>query len=129
MAAKETVTVAGGASALSFFAGFNLDPDKGLMVLQWLSKEIGTVGFVLALGLGAALAIAVTTNWLFWNRMKEMTGECQAENNRQRDAWKAVVDGKDADNKEMATLLRDLLVQVTRLAERAGIGTAQTRSR
>lgn len=98
------------------------------MALKWLNESLGPVGFVSIICLGAGLAVAVTGNWLMWTRLKEKDQECQAETGRQRAAWKAVVDEKEADNREIAKAVTDLLVQVTRLTERAAVTNARTRS-
>lgn len=129
MAEGKTLTAAGGAGIVGVFAGFSIDPAKGLELLKWLSSEIGSVGFVAILCLGAGLAVSVIGNWLMWNRLKEKDHECHTETSRQREAWKAVVDSKEQDNREIARTVTDLLVQVTLLAERARITNAPTRSR
>jgi len=124
MSETKVVGAATGALGIGAVAGFSMDPAKGLELLKWLNTSLGPVGFVAAIG----AAVAVATNWFFWKRLKEKDQECQAEMDRQRAAWKAVVDGKEADNKEIAKTVTDLLVQVTLLAERARVTNAPTRS-
>jgi len=126
MAASKTATAATGALGVGALAGFTLDPDKGLELLKWLNTALGPVGFIATVCLGAGLAVAVYGDWLMWQRLKEKDDECRAETGRQREAWKSVVDSEEADNREIARAVTDLLVQVTRLTERAGIG--RTRS-
>lgn len=72
---------------------------------------------------GVVLLITNATSWyglwLMWKRLQEKDAECRSEIDSQRQAWKSVVDGKDKDNKELAETVENLLVQVTRLVERA----------
>lgn len=124
-----TVTAAAGTGAVTWFAGFTMDPEKGLKLIDMLSKQVGPVGFVALLCTVPVICAAVAALVLMWNRLKEKDQECQAEHSRQREAWKAVVDGKDEDNKEIAKTVTNLLVQVTLLAERARPTNVPTRSR
>lgn len=127
--ASATLTLAAGSSAAAAFAGFMLDPAKGLKVVEWLSKEVGAVGFAVMLCTVPVVAVAILAVWLMWNRLKEKDVECQAELGRQREAWKAVVDSKEQDIKEIAKTLSGFLEQVTLLAERARVSNIPTRSR
>jgi hypothetical protein len=124
----KTATVAGGALGVGTVIGIILDPDKGLTALKWLSNAVPAAALVAILAFGVALAVSVTSNWLMWQRLKEKDEECRAETSSQRQAWKAVVDSKEADNKEAVKTVTDLLVQVTLLAERARVSGAPTRS-
>lgn len=139
MAESRTITAAAGSGLIGAFVGFAMDPDKGLKLLLWLDKEIGAVGFVAIISLGAMAGVAVFANLLMWTRIKEKDQECQrelkeqreefqAELSRQRTAWKSVVDAKEAQMAEIAGTVTDLLIQVTLLAERAGARQISTHS-
>ena len=133
-----TATLAGGTAFGGLIVGWTADPAKGLELLKWLDGSLGKVGFAIALVGGIAFSMAIAAAWLMWQRsinsekayserLKEKDQECQAELGRQRTAWKAVVDSKESDNREIAKTMSGFLEQVTLLAERARVSNVPTR--
>lgn len=140
-------TVAGGGKAavatggvgIGAVGGYMLDPAKGLEFLKWLSAAVQPQALIAIVTLGAGCAVAVATNWFFWKRLKEKDRECrdelktqregfEAEMARQREAWERVVNKKETQIDVIAKTLEGFLAQVTLLAERARVSSAQTRS-
>lgn len=118
MGKVKTTTVAGGSAGFGLVVGFISDPQKGLKVLDWFSSHLAPETLIAVLTLSVGLFIAVATNWLMWERLKEKDLECQGELQRQRCTWKAVVDSKEAANKELAETVVKFVVQLTTLTER-----------
>ena len=93
--------------------GYMAGPD-GFVVVKWLASYLGAVGFVMILGVVAAIGGLL----MMWTRLKEKDTECQNEAQRLRESWKSVVDQMSADNKESIQNVSDLIRQVTILTER-----------
>lgn len=123
---KDKAAIATGGGTVGVMLGYLADPQKGPLILNWIATQIGTVGLVLIVCLGFSNGVFLFGNWLMWNRLKEKDIECAASQENSRKLWKAVVDQKEADNRNSAKVVSDLLVQVTKLVER--VAPIQTRS-
>lgn len=115
----KVATYAGAGALAGAFGISQMTPEQGLAILQWLNDSIGPVGFVALITLGGGMCVSIAGNWLMWKRLKEKDEECRAEIQHMREAWKSVVDQKEADNKEGIENVAKLIRQVTILTERA----------
>lgn len=132
---KTTVTAAAGGGALGIFAGFTLNPEIALKILEWVKESFTPAGLAFLF----ACVVSLVGNWLMWVRLKEKDTECQSEMELTRDRWSKVVEKtedtaerrqKEAreDRDKIADIVGELTTQVTLLAERARPSSVRTRS-